>query len=235
MAVAAMGTKLFVGLNSVVELTSVSGLELSADTLETTSLDSNNWRTFIQGVRDAGEVSVSGYFNPADTNGQKALIDAFNNGSSTAFKIVFPSTLGAEWQFNGVLTGVTTGAEMEDNVTFEATIKVSGQPSLGLTASGGLTALTLTGTAGVLSPTFANGKYVYSWTFTTLSSITVTATAAAHTILLYIDGSLSQTLTSGSASSAISFAALDSKMLTIVVSETGKTQKIYEVAAVRTA
>lgn len=236
MAVAAQGTKLFIGVNSIAELTSISGLELSGETIDTTSLDSTGgYRTFIQGFKDGGEVSISGHFNPADTNGQYALFTGFSNGTVTSFKITFPSSMGAEWTFNGVVTGYTTGAELENTVTFEATIKVSGQPSLGLTASGGLTALTLTGTAGVLSPTFSNSKFVYSWTFTTLSSITVTPTAASHTILLYIDGVFSQTITSGSASNAISFAAAEGKMLTIVASESGKTQRIYEIAAVRTS
>lgn len=233
MAVAAMGTKLFIGLNSIAELQSVSGLEISADTIETTNLDSGGWRQFIQGVKDGGEVSISGYFNPGDTNGQKAVYDAFGTGTVTAFKIAFPSSLGAEWQFNGIVTGVTTGAEMEDTVTFEATIKVTGTPALGLTASGGLTALSFSG-AGTLSPTFSNSKFIYSYTFTTQTSITVTATAASHTLQLYVDGSLVQTLTSGSASSAIAFAAAESKLITITATEAGKTTKIYEAAVVRT-
>lgn len=231
---AGAGTKLFIGANSVAELTSISGLEISGDTIETTTYDSGGWRTFIQGLKDGGEVSVSGFFFPGDTNGQKAVYDALISGASTNFSINFPATLGAQWTFSGIVTGFTTNPDMEQSITFEATIKVSGQPALGLTASTGLSALSLSG-AGTLSPTFANGKFVYSYTYATAATITVTATAASHTILLYIDGVFSQTLTSGSASNAISFAALDSKMLTIVASESGKTQKIYEVAVVRTA
>lgn len=131
MAVAAMGTKLKVGSSGYVgELTDIGGLDISADTIETTSLDSNGWRTFIGGVKDAGEVSLSGYFNPDDTDGQKALYDALGSGASTAFKIEFPISLGAEWSFNGIVTKFTTSSAMEDSITFEATIKVSGQPTL---------------------------------------------------------------------------------------------------------
>ena len=232
----AMGTKLKIGANSIAELTSIGGLELSADTLESTTLDSvGGWRTFIQGLKDGGEVSASGFFNPADTNGQKALYDAFNAGTLSNFVILFPSTFGAEWDFTGIVTGITTGAEMEDGISFEATIKVSGQPSLGLTASGGLTALSLVGTAGALTPTFANGTYSYAFSGVTATSVTVTATAANHTLALYIDGVFSQTLTSGSASTAIAMAAIGSKKLTILACESGKTQKIYEIVVVKTA
>lgn len=234
MAVAAMGTKLLIGANSIAELQSISGLEIKADTIETTNLDSAGWRNYIQGLKDGGEISMSGFFNPNDTNGQYALYTALSNGTVTGFTISFPSGLGAQWTFNGVVTGFKSDSSFEDSVTFEATIKVTGIPSLGLTASGGLTALTLSGTGGALSPTFANGTYSYSWTFNTSTSITVTPTAASHTIKLYVDGVYSQDITSGSASSAIAF-AVGSKKLTLVVNESGKTQKIYDIVAIRTA
>lgn len=134
MAVAAMGTKIKIGSSGyVAELTDIGGLDISADTIETTTLDSNGWRTYIGGVRDAGEVSLSGYFDPDDTDGQKALYDALGTGAVSAFKIEFPTTLGAEWAFNGIVTKFTTSSAMEDSITFEATIKVSGVPTLTIT------------------------------------------------------------------------------------------------------
>lgn len=134
MAVSGMGTKLKIGTNGyVAELTDIGGLDISADTIETTSLDSNGWRSYIGGLKDAGEVSLSGHFNPDDTEGQKALYDALGTGTSTAFKIEFPTALGAEWSFNGVVTKFATSTTLEDSITFEATIKVSGQPTLSIT------------------------------------------------------------------------------------------------------
>lgn len=228
-----MGTKLKIGANSVAELTSIGGLELSADTIESTNLDSDGWRTFVQGLKDGGEVSISGYFSPADTNGQKALHTLFESGTLTAFIILFPSAMGAEWDFNGIVTGITTGAELEDGISFEATIKVSGHPSLGVTASTGLSALSLTGTGGTLTPSFSNGTYYYSFSGVTATSVTVTATAASHTLELYVDGVYTQALTSGSASSAISMSAIGSKKLTILARESGKTTKTYEIVVVK--
>ena len=133
MAVSAMGTKLKINAGYVAELTDIGGLDLSADTLETTNLDSNGWRSYIGGVKDAGEVSLSGHFNPDDTNGQKALYDAFVAGTVEGFSIEFPSLLGAKWNFDGVVTKFTTSSGMEDIISFEATIKVSGIPALVIT------------------------------------------------------------------------------------------------------
>jgi len=231
-----MGSKLKIGVDSIAELTSINGLELSADTVEKTVLDSpDNYREFIQGLRDGGEVSASGYFNPSDTNGQKALYDLFNNGNLQAFTILFPSTLGAEFNFSGIVTGLSTGIEMEDGISFEVTLKVSGKPSLGITASGGLTGLSLTGAGGTLTPTFNNGVFYYTFSGVTATSVTVTATAASHTLQLYVDGAFTQTLSSGSASSAIPVVLNTGKKLTILAAEVAKTNKIYEVVVVKTS
>ena len=35
-----------------------------------------------------------------------------------------------EWGFKGVVTSISTSAPMEDNIPFEASIKVSGKPTL---------------------------------------------------------------------------------------------------------
>lgn len=131
MAERALGTVLKKGSTEIAELTSIGGLELSADTIETTTL-SDKWRKFKQGLKDAGEVSISGYFDPTQ---HQPLFDDFKNGAESTYTIEFPPELGAKWEFSGIVTGFSTGAELEDNVTFEATIKVSGEPTL--TINGG--------------------------------------------------------------------------------------------------
>ncbi len=105
MAKHAFGTRLKIGANHIAGLTSVSGIDLTADTIDVTTLESaDTYREFIQGMRDGGEVSVSGFFEPSDTNGQNQIFTLFNSGAVTAFSILFPSTLGAEWTFSGIVT-----------------------------------------------------------------------------------------------------------------------------------
>lgn len=128
MTEAAMGTKLKKGTTEIAELTSIGGLDLSADTLETTTLSSpNGYRTFKQGLKDAGEVSISGYFDPTQ---HQVLLTDFDSGEEGAYTIEFPADLGYKWDFNAVVTAYSTGAELEDLVSFEATLKVSGKPTL---------------------------------------------------------------------------------------------------------
>lgn len=133
---AAMGTTLKIGANTVGELKSISGISLSAETIETTTLESTDgYRTYVGGLRDGGEVSVSGNFDSSDSTGQLALVTALNAGTSTAMTIVFPTAIGYTWTFNGIVTGVSTGADMDDVVTFDATIKVTGKPALAATGA----------------------------------------------------------------------------------------------------
>ena len=229
MAVAAMGTQLKIASAAVAKLTSISGLELSADTIDVTALDSTGgYREFIAGMKDAGEVSISGFFNPADTNGQKALYDAFIAGTVLDLTILFPSSLGAQWDFDGVVVGFSTGAELEDAVTFEATIKVSGAPTLATTASADLTGLAMAGTGGTFAPTFGAGIYSYVFTGVTAASVTVTATSTTHEMKLYVDGAFVQNLTTEQASAGIAM-TIGTKKLTILCKEATKATKTYEI------
>jgi predicted secreted protein len=131
MAVHSKGTVLKLGTNAIAELSSIGGLSLSADSIDVTTLGSaNGYREFIQGFRDAGEVSLSGNFKPNDTNGQSALLTNLNDGSVDEYAIEFPTELGYKWTFDAIVTGFSTSASTDGVVTFEATLKVTGKPTL---------------------------------------------------------------------------------------------------------
>lgn len=230
-----IGTKIRIGLYNIAGLTSITPPNKTADMIEKTTLD-DPYRKYVATLKDGGEVAISGYFEAGDTNGQLALDDAFESGEEVPFEIIFPAEVGASWSFGGLVQSLTFGtAELGELLTFEATIKVSGKPDLNTTASTGLSALSLTGAGGTLSPAFSNSKYFYTFGGVTASSVTVTATAAGHTLKLFMDGEYSQDLTSGSASTAISLTLNVGKKLTIVAQEEGKSSVIYEVVVVKTA
>lgn len=133
----ALGTILKIGDTTpvtVAGLTSIGGLELSADTIDVTTLDSDGgYREFIGGFKDGGEVALEGYFDATTGKGQKELYDLFESGTVEGFSIVFPAVTKTSWEFQGVVTGFTTGADLEDPLAFSATIKVSGKPTLTVT------------------------------------------------------------------------------------------------------
>lgn len=138
-ATRALGTTLGIGKTTPIivgGLTSIGGLELSADTIDTTTLNSDGgYREFIGGFKDAGEISLEGYFDATAGVGQKELYDRFESGVTEDFTITFPVTMKTKWEFKGVVTGFSTSADLEDAVPFSATIKVSGKPTLTVTTT----------------------------------------------------------------------------------------------------
>ncbi|MBW7475950.1 hypothetical protein K0T92_14485 [Paenibacillus oenotherae] len=135
MAKRALGTKLKIGTpgTAIGELTSISSPSMSQETIDVTTLDSaGEYREFIGGFKDGGEVSASGFFNPQDA-GQAAVYEALEDSAEEDFTIEFPAAMGATWTFKGVVTAYSTSAELEDAISFEITIKVSGKPTLTIT------------------------------------------------------------------------------------------------------
>src|ERR1700752_1169348 len=125
MPIVAMGTQIKKGTTAIAGLNSISGLEMSADTIDTTTLDTQGgYRTFTGSFKDGGEVGISGFFEKTHAT----MLADFEIGTASALTISFPDT--SAWGFSGVVTGFQTGAELEDLVSFEATIKVSGKPTL---------------------------------------------------------------------------------------------------------
>lgn len=127
---AAKGTSFKIATETVGSLSSIGGVAVSADTIDVTTIDNTDgYKEFLGGFKDGGEVSLSGYFDYAD-EGQQALYTAFESGAVSACEIVFPAGAGCKWTFNGVVTAYETGAELEDAISFDCTVKVSGKPTL---------------------------------------------------------------------------------------------------------
>jgi len=226
-----LGTSILINSNAIAGLTSINGVSLSAEALDATTLTSNGgYREFTGGFKDGGEVSISGYFEPDDTDGQVAAYNEFENGDAIPFVILYPQ--GASWGFNGVVTGFNTSADLEDLIGFEATIKVSGKPTLNFAASEGLTNLVLSGTGGTLSPAFDADTRYYTFAGVTADTVEIVATGAGQTIKMFIDGAYVQNLISGAAAE-LPITAEGSKKITIMANEAGKSPKIYEIVIVK--
>lgn len=129
----AFGTTLKKGSAVIAGLTTIDGLSVSADNLEVTTFDNSvdDYRVFKGSLKDAGELSLSGYFGYSDHN---ALLADFESGLTNSYTIEFPKdaglTTGITWNFSGIVTAFSTSAGLEDLVSFDATIKLSGKPTL---------------------------------------------------------------------------------------------------------
>lgn len=231
----AKGTKLKWDGNLVGEIFNVDGLEVTAESEDTTTHDdaSDGYTTNMPGWKTASDVKIEGYYKPSDTNGQLALATDFESGAQKTAAIVFPGSTG-EYSFTGSVVGHKFGgAALKGGIGFTATIKPSGKPTLSIGTSAGLTTpFFALSESAVLTPAAAGDVYDYVATVLTgVSSITVTPTAAAGVIT--VNGN---TVATGVASSAIALGAAGTNTtITIVVTETGKAPKTYIIKVARAA
>lgn len=114
---------------TIAEVTSISGPNESADTIEVTSFDSTA-KEFIPALRDGGEVSFEFNFVGDDAT-QAALRTQFVNGTVGNFKIdcddaTATLTVPSKYSFAASVTSLGMNFATNDKITGSCTLKVSG-------------------------------------------------------------------------------------------------------------
>jgi len=100
----------------------IDGPERRADAIETTSHDSTNGiRTYIGGLKDNGELGFKLNWDPGSTTHTKL---AAARGALKHWQITYPG--GDTSSFEGVLTSFKPSAPIDDRMTAEVTVQVSG-------------------------------------------------------------------------------------------------------------
>jgi len=219
----AFGTTFTWDSETIAELSTISGPNQTVETIDMTNHSSSNqFREFIAGLRDGGEVTIEGNFIPSDTDGQIALVTDMQAGSTKTAVITGPTSAAYTWTFSAICTSIEMTQPFDGKIGFTATFKITGKPVLAVTASTNPSGLVITGNVGgpaTLMPAFAAAERLYITDDCVAdASVTVTVTAAsAETIT--VNGSA---VTSGVPSSAISLTADDITTITVVITDSGK-------------
>lgn len=125
------GTQLLVKQGDALEETAIGHLtelgEIAQDSeeIDITTLDSTGaYREYLPGFKDAGQMTVSGYYAPGDDT-QKILNTLYKSGDTAKWAIKFND--GSRLEFSAFVKGVTFGPTGVDNVPgFGATLRVTG-------------------------------------------------------------------------------------------------------------
>jgi hypothetical protein len=126
---------------TILGVKSITGPNFQRGTHDTTTNDraaTSNFREFIGGLVDGGEISFDANFLPRDeTQGQSTgFLSEFDKSSCDSrgrWRILFPECEGeAEgyMETDAIVTGAQMTLPMDDIMGFAGTLKVSGRPEL---------------------------------------------------------------------------------------------------------
>lgn len=216
---------------SVAGLTSIGGVELSADQVDVTShLSTNGYDEVVLGVLRSGEISIEGFFDYTDTTGQHAMLTDFNAKTARTWLITFPASTGSTWTGSGYVVGLNIGpATIDGAIPFTARIKCTGKPTFAVATVTGMSACGFSNDV-LMMPTFAIGTFTYVVTITngqTSTVITPVDATSGEVITITAPNGTSQVVATGEASSAIAIAADVDNVITITISKTNYASKVY--------
>ena len=110
--------------SAIAEVNSIGGPDKSRDTIDVTSLDSTDgYREFIPGFRDGGEVTLNMNFT---RDGYIAMNTDFESDDLVNYQIVFPDVGETTFDFAALVTNITNVIPMDDKISMDVTLKISG-------------------------------------------------------------------------------------------------------------
>lgn len=115
---------------TLAELTNVPPPSLSRDSIDASHQQSpDEWREFIPGMKDAGEISLEFNLIPGGPT-MAEIVAEFSLSGSAAIKnrrVTFPD--GSRWDFSAFVTGFEQGAPIDDKMAGTVTLKITGAPT----------------------------------------------------------------------------------------------------------
>lgn len=127
-AISGVGTVFKRNNIAVAEVTGITGPNKSRGTIDVTSLDSTDgYKEFIGTFRDGGTVTVNMNFIRATYDD---FNDDFESEAKQDYDIVMPDTSNTTFSFSGLVTDLGLAIPMEDKVSADVSIKISGPVTL---------------------------------------------------------------------------------------------------------
>jgi len=121
---------------TVAQVRRIGAISLTADEIEATTLDTvGNFRTYLQGFRDAGELPLEVIWDPTlATHGSSGtgLYALFQSGETQAFRVKIPVSPTYYLRIGGFVRDFELPEfNVDDPIAVTATVRLSDNPTLG--------------------------------------------------------------------------------------------------------
>ena len=108
----------------IANVDAIGDLSLTADEIEDTVYGTGGWKTFVQGLKDAGTFDLTVNYGK-DTSGNTRLTQAFVSGDSEQYTITFPD--GATFKFSAFVSGVSLASPKDEKIQRTFTLRLDGK------------------------------------------------------------------------------------------------------------
>lgn len=117
------------GLHEIGQIKNITGPGVSGNDVDTTCMDStSNYRTFVSGLLDPGEVSFGCVYDSTSISHSR-LAFYMGQRSSKTFTVYHGSSDGDTDAFTAHVKGMSREIPMDDLISCDFTLKVTGKPA----------------------------------------------------------------------------------------------------------
>lgn len=138
-AISGIGTKFYQWVTAgywllVSEINSIDGPSMSRETIDVTSLDSTGgYREFIPSLKTGGTVNLGMNFTRLTYDLFKG---GFDSNDARTYCIVLPDASHTMFEFTGLVMELPLGITVDDKITADVTIQITGAPVLRVETDG---------------------------------------------------------------------------------------------------
>ena len=109
---------------NIANVDAIGDLSLTADEIEDTVYGTGGWKTFVQGLKDAGTFDLTVNYDK-DTSGNTRLTQAFVSGGSAQYTITFPDS--SYLTFSAFVSGIGLTTPKDEKVQRTFTLRIDGK------------------------------------------------------------------------------------------------------------
>lgn len=109
---------------NIANVDAIGDLSLTADEIEDTVYGAGGWKTFVQGLKDAGTFDLTVNYNK-DMSGNTRLTQAFVSGGSAQYTITFPDS--STLIFTAFVAGIGIAVPKDEKVQRTFTLRIDGK------------------------------------------------------------------------------------------------------------